>query len=44
VSPRGVRCWGLDRPEGVRGREVCLALRRSSVAFMRASRASSSEV
>jgi len=43
----GVRWWGLDRPdEGLspgRG-EAPRAFRRSSVAFRRASRASSSEV
>lgn len=42
VSPSGVRGLGLDRPEG--DLLIAAALRRSSVARRRASRASSSEV
>ena len=43
VSPRGVRGFGLDRP-GEGDLLDAAALRRSSVALRRASRASSSEV
>lgn len=44
VSPKGWRGRGLERPERPPGTFAPAALRRSSVAFRRASSASSSEV
>jgi len=44
VSPKGWRGRGLDRPDRPPGAFAAAAFNRSSVAFNRASRASSSEV
>lgn len=44
ASPTGMRCRGLERPDLTPEAFAAAALRRSSVAFNLASRASSSEV